>query len=527
MEITAPVPKLLLQLISSAFQRCRLAEDLCRLYQFFLINLQTMILRLHVFQVISLSLALILFSILLADTGIGCNLEEFQNLRCPREFNGAKIWDGLLSVKTTYFTDDEVYYYHINLDEYIANKRLKRQPSQAKNGAKFSGTEVSLTVFGSIVAPIIGFFQKILVLQVPNVTMDLMVKHGDSPVNQTQYVFAVNADKTPCFTASNLERLKSGLEDYVLRHGNCLDTMCDYCFSDREHLKVGSGTVCQEDKHKRVGGMMEVVIVISDLLETTQHCSRSCDGKTEVLYFDNFSPSPVPHLALSALKKIDWKNYGLILANVNDQDGHVFLEWENFPSYVQIQISLHWYHNQYPAKQKNGPGISLLKKGIKNALDNLKVKHEGFLLSSHARKICSYVPDLARSIAGLIFTSTDLDFQGDCLSVLGFQTQKVERDTVEDYIQKKIVTVIGMNERKPQKDQEAAPFLFFDGDSETSFFEDEEVEDRENSTHEYDATETKIKLYTVHMSGHYAAGIVNRALCDSRLNISSIFVLYI
>ncbi|KAG7594531.1 hypothetical protein ISN45_Aa01g032820 [Arabidopsis thaliana x Arabidopsis arenosa] len=379
MEITAPVPKLLLQLISSAFQRCRLAEDL-------------------------------------------------------------------------YFTDDEVYYYHINLDEYIANKRLKRQPSQAKNGAKFSGTEVSLTVFGSIVAPIIGFFQKILVLQVPNVTMDLMVKHGDSPVNQTQYVFAVNADNTPCFTASNLERLKSGLEDYVLRHGNCLDTMCDYCFSDREHLKVGSGT--------------RQLSIAADLAMEKQR-----------FYTLIISPlSPVPHLALSALKKIDWKNYGLILANVNDQDGHVFLEWENFPSYVQIQISLHWYHNQYPAKQKNGPGISLLKKGIKNALDNLKVKHEGFLLSSHARKICSYVPDLARSIAGLIFTSTDLDFQGDCLSVLGFQTQKVERDTVEDYIQKKIVTVIGMNERKPQKDQEAAPFLFFDGDSETSFFEDEEVE---------------------------------------------------
>ncbi|AEE33690.1 hypothetical protein AT1G60460 [Arabidopsis thaliana] len=448
----------------SFFYKCRLAEDLCRLS----VLLDQSTERDPPITCISI-----------ADTGIGCNLEEFQNLRCPREFNGAKIWDGLLSVKTTCFTDDEVYYYHINLDEYIANKRLKRQPSQAKNGAKFSGTEVSLSVFGSmdvLVAPIIGFFQKIIVLQILNVTLDLMVKQGTSPGNQTQYVFAVNADKTPCFTASNLERLKSGLEDYVLRHANCLDTMCDYCFSDREHLKVGSGTVCQEDKHKRVGGTMEVVIVISDLLESTQHCSRSCNGKTEVLYFDNFLPSPVPHLALSALKKIDWKKYGLILANVNDQDGHVFLEWDNFPSYVQIQIALHWYHNQYPTRQKNGPGISLLKKGIKNALDNLKAKHEGFLLSSHSRKICSYVPDLARSIAGLIFSSTDLDFQGDCLSVLGFQTQEVERDTVENYIQRKIVTVIGMNERKPQKDQEAAPFLFFDGESETSFFEDEEVE---------------------------------------------------
>ncbi|XP_019083617.1 PREDICTED: type 2 DNA topoisomerase 6 subunit B-like [Camelina sativa] len=470
MEITTVAPKLLLQLVSSAFQRCRLSEDLCRL---------------SVLLDQSTDTDPPITSISIADTGIGCKLEQLQDLRCPREFNGVKIWDGLLSVKTTCFTDDEVYYYHINLDEYISNKRLKRQPSQSKNGVKFSGTEVSLSVFGSmdvLVAPILGLFQKMLVLHIPNVTMDLMVKQGAPPGTQTQYVFAVNADKTPCFTASNLERLKFGLEDYVLRHGNCLDTMCDHCFSDREHLKVGSGTICHEDKHKRVGGTVEVVIVISDLLETTQHCSRSCDGKTKVLYFDNFAPSPVPHFVLSALKKMDWKSYGLILANVNDQDGHVFLEWENFPSFVQIEIALHWYHNQHATRQKNGPGINLVKKGIKNALDDLKAKHEGFLLSSHAHKICSYVPDLARSIAGLIFSSTDLDFQGDCLSVLGFQPQEVEREAVEDCIQRKIVTVIGMNERKPQKDQEAAPFLFFDGNSETSYFEEEEVEGEYYST---------------------------------------------
>ncbi|ESQ29448.1 hypothetical protein EUTSA_v10023451mg [Eutrema salsugineum] len=455
---------------SSFFYKCRLSEDLCRLS--ILLDQST-------------DRNPPITSILIADTGIGCNLEEFQDLRCPREFSGAKIWDGLLSVKTTCITEDEVYYFHVNLDENISNKRLKRQPSQAKNGAKFSGTEVSLSVFGStdvLMAPIIGFFQKMLVLQIPNVTMDLMVNQGASPATQTQYVFVVNSDKTSCFTASNLERLKSGLEDYVLRHENCLDMMCEHCFSDREHLKVGSGTACTEENRKRTGGKMEVVIVISDLLETTRQCSRSCDGKTEVLYFENFSPSPIPLVALIALKKIDWKSYGLILASVNDQDGHVFLEWENFPSHVQIQIALHWYHNQYPTRQKTQLGINLVKKGIKNALDDLKAKHEGFLLSSHARKICSYVPDLARSIAGLIFSSTDIDFQGDCLSVLGFQPQEVERDAVEDYIQRKIVTVIGMNERKPQKDQEAAPFLFFEGESKTSYFEDEEIDGEYFST---------------------------------------------
>ncbi|KAH0903576.1 hypothetical protein HID58_043079 [Brassica napus] len=478
MEISDPVPKLLLQLISSAFQRCRLAEDLCRLS-----------LLLHQ----SAGNDPPITSISISDTGIGCSLVEFQDLRCPREFNGAKIWDGLLSVKTTCFSGDEVFCYHINLDEYISNKRIKRQPSQPKNGAKFSGTEVSLSVFGCIdalVAPIVTFFQKVsllfgilmLVLHLPNVTMDLVVEQGASPGTQTQYVFLMNGDQTPCFTASNLERLKSGLEDCVLRHGNCLEMMCEQCFSDREHLKVGSGTACPEENRKRPGGTMEVVIVISDLLETTRHCSRSCEGKTEVLYFDNFSPSPIPQVALSALKKIDWKSYGLILASANDQEGRVFLEWEHFPSYVQIQIALHWYHNKYPTTHKTEPGIDLVKKGIKSALNDLKTKHEGFLLSSHSRKICGYVPDLARSLAGLIFSSTDMDFQGDCLSVLGFQPQEAERDAVEDYIQRKIVSVIGMNESKPQKDQEAAPLLFFEGGSETSYFEDEEIEGEYYST---------------------------------------------
>lgn len=75
-----------------------------------------------------------------------------------------------------------------------------------------------------------------------------------------------------------------------------------------------------------------------------------------------------------------------------------------------------------------------------------------------------------------------MDFQGDCLSVLGFQPQEAEREAVEDYIQRKIVTVIGMNESKPQKDQEAAPFLFFEGGSETSHYEDEEIEGEYYST---------------------------------------------
>lgn len=75
-------------------------------------------------------------------------------------------------------------------------------------------------------------------------------------------------------------------------------------------------------------------------------------------------------------------------------------------------------------------------------------------------QICSYAPDLARSIAGLILSSSDSGFQKECISLLGLQSQEVEGKTVEDCIKKKIISVIEINDRKPQRSREVPSFLF-------------------------------------------------------------------
>ena len=77
-------------------------------------------------------------------------------------------------------------------------------------------------------------------------------------------------------------------------------------------------------------------------------------------------------------------------------------------------------------------------------------------------QIRSYAPDLAKTIAGLILSSSDLDFQGECFSLLGLQSQEVGTDIMENCIKERIVSVIEMNDKKPHKTQEAAPFLFED-----------------------------------------------------------------
>lgn len=94
-------------------------------------------------------------------------------------------------------------------------------------------------------------------------------------------------------------------------------------------------------------------------------------------------------------------------------------------------------------------------------------------------QIRSYAPDLARSLAGLILSSNDSNFQGDCLSLLGLQSQEIESETVENCIKERLISVIDLNDRKPQRNKEAAPYLFDDGCYELYDFPDEYEEGEE------------------------------------------------
>lgn len=59
-----------------------------------------------------------------------------------------------------------------------------------------------------------------------------MVEHGDVPGSRYEHVFLPNEGNPLPFSASNFERLKSGLEDYVFKHGNTLGKKCESCFSN-------------------------------------------------------------------------------------------------------------------------------------------------------------------------------------------------------------------------------------------------------------------------------------------------------
>ncbi|KAK3041798.1 hypothetical protein RJ639_000314 [Escallonia herrerae] len=348
------------QFIYCAIQRCRKSDELCRLS----VALKSS--PLSDPQIVQISIS---------DTGVGSCLEEFQDLMyAPDPALGGK-WGSKL-------------YFGI-------------------------GTEVSLStseIVDNLLAEFTRFLQK-------KVAIELMFDCGDLPHSRFGNVILAN-DCTSFSPASNIEHLKSGLEDYIFKHGNSLDNICRSCFSTNLNssnysfslpvasgcLKVRSGVACCTESKKSADQVMEAVIIVSESSDST-----ICYTFMYVYFL------------------------------------------------TQCTVMLP------PEKQKAGLGRSLVKKAIKLALNDLKEKNAGVLLSAHALKICSYAPDLAKTISGLILSSNDSNFQGECISLLGLQGQNFEKETVENYVKERIISVIELNDRKPQRSREAAPSLFEDG----------------------------------------------------------------
>lgn len=295
------------------------------------------------------------------------------------------------------------------------------------------------------------------------IAIELSVDSGDITGSRHKSIVLENACSALPMDAANIDFLKLGFEDYVSKHGNRLIAACHSCSSIGEILKVGTGIACSSGNKQTGEQVMDAVIIIS---ETTVPAQTSCcclaGRKTEVLYNRDFSPSSMPQSSLDALTSIEWKKYGLTLRSLADQDGLVLLEWENLPSCVHIDIVLHRYNRQKMSSSENSRvDRTLTRKSVKLALKELKEKNIGILLSERALKISSYAPDLAKTITGLILSSNDLNFQGQCLSLLGLQSQESDRDTVEKCIKDKIISVISKHDSKSWESREAS-FLFED-----------------------------------------------------------------
>ncbi|KAI3763548.1 hypothetical protein L2E82_13472 [Cichorium intybus] len=392
-------------LISSAIQRCRMSGELCRLS----VSLKSSPLANPPLVRISIS-----------DTGVGSCLEEFQDVKNLSDSSMNQIHDGIISIATTRACDNEIFHYNIDLKQKDCTKRLAKLPLTPKNDAHYEGS------FG----------------------IELIVDKAEFTDDQCVNVIVVN-ECIDLPSEANAECLKLGLVDYVLKHGNQIDSTCNSCFPIRDHLKVGSGEVCKS--YKNIETKIEAVVIISELSEMMDSsCFRACDNKTEVLYFNDFSHGLISQSLLKALETVDWKSYGLSIKSISDEDG------------CCVTV-----------------GRNLVKKALKLALSDLKEKNAGVLLSAHAVKIRSYAPDLAKTIAGLISGSNDLNFKGECASLLGLHSHDAE--SIEDNIKQRLTSIIDQNDREPhtKRTRESAPLLFNDDCFEEPEFAYEEYEDGE------------------------------------------------
>ncbi|XP_050938457.1 type 2 DNA topoisomerase 6 subunit B-like isoform X2 [Cucumis melo] len=439
-----------LQLISSAIRRCICSERLCRLS----VLLQR-----------SPASDPPLVRISISDTGHGSCIQEFQDLKCPVEGILAETWDGIVYVRTTKIadiSDTEISCYQLNLKENVATRKPMWLPSNIKHDVKFSGTEVCLSVSESVdvlLAEINCFFHQILILK--NIAMEVVADGQDTSGSRNDAVFLENLFSGSSFTASTLDRLKLGFEDYVLGHGS--SSTCNSCFPNRDELKSGGGMVC-EDKHKLTKLVVEAAVVISEISNPTKNCFGAGCSDTKVLFFKDFVPCTISEAFLKALTGIDWKRHGLTLECAINQRRHALLKWEKTPLSFHIHIVVHYYQklvaNATPLVQQTRLDKKLISKAVQLALEDFKNKHAGFLLSVDNLKISRFAPDLAKAIAGLVLYSNDMDFKRECLAILGLQPHQSEGEVVEETIKKKIISVIEKNDQRPQGIKEVACLLF-------------------------------------------------------------------
>ncbi|CAH9087863.1 unnamed protein product [Cuscuta epithymum] len=452
MEIDS-VEMLCKHLIFCAVQRCRLKNDMCRL---------------------SVKLAPSpwcnppLVRISVSDTGVGSTLEEYQHLKYQSGLVQAGKWDGLMSISTTSISDKDMHNLNLNMKNTASSKRLTRLPSTSKNGAHFSGTEVSMSTFESfdhLLEDLTLFFKKMLILKIPLVAVELLVDYYNMPGSCTENcIMAIECGSLP-FPVESVTSLRTCFDDYVLKHRNKLDSVCPYCFLTGENLMVGTGVASCSGNMQGNALVMEAVVVISELpMVATPSCFREHERETQVLFYRDFVPSTIPKSLLSALESINWKSYGLTLRNIMDQDGCALLEWESLPPTLHIDIIIHYYDKQVNLLDSliSQKGRGLTRRAVKLALDELKEKNKGVLLSQHAQKICSYAPDLSKTIARLILSSNDRDFRGECCSLLGLQFSDFNMEAVEGSIRERIVSVIGKHDQKTRVSREASELLFED-----------------------------------------------------------------
>uniref|UniRef100_A0A0A0LMM9 Type 2 DNA topoisomerase 6 subunit B-like n=1 Tax=Cucumis sativus TaxID=3659 RepID=A0A0A0LMM9_CUCSA len=448
----ASLQDLYLHLISSAIRRCICSERLCRLS----VLLQR-----------SPASDPPLVRISISDTGHGNCIQEFQDLKCPVEGILAETWDGIVYVRTTNISDPEISCYQLNLKENVTTRKPIRLPSNIKHAVKFSGTEVCLFVSESVdvlLAEINCLFHQILILKVPNIAMEVVADGQDTSGSLNDAVFLENLFSGSSFTASTLDLLKLGLEDFVLRHGS--SSMCNSCFPNRDELKSGGGMVC-EDKHKITKLVVEAAVVIGEISNLTNNCFGAGCSDTKVLCFKDFAPCSISEAFLKALTFIDWKRHGLTLECAINQRRHALLKWEQTPLSFHIHIVVHYYHklvaNATPVVQQTRFDKKLISKAVQLALEDFKNKHAGFLLSVDNLKISRFAPDLAKAMAGLVLYSNDMDFKKECLAILGLQPHQSGGEVVEETIKKKIISVIEKNDQRPQGIKEVAHLLFKDG----------------------------------------------------------------
>ncbi|GLJ07010.1 hypothetical protein SUGI_0055340 [Cryptomeria japonica] len=264
-------------LVSSAIHRCQATDRLCRI---------TIAIK---YPGASKSSSSTTFQISISDTGRGINLPEFllsySNINLHRAndifFSSPQCWDGELSIKTTDMEKTEVQHFWLNWGE----SRVVQVGTSSKGRNTFSGTEASFSVQGNLeefIVYIKDLCQKIAILQIPSIALDLCLEPFDNSETCCENIFMWNEGILLPKSMSKIDRLAKGTVDYRINNMQKLDNQVQGPLAFRECFKVGRGSVYSLEANTKMEIVFEVVLVLEIAKDTNKSCSTESTIKAKM-----------------------------------------------------------------------------------------------------------------------------------------------------------------------------------------------------------------------------------------------------
>ncbi|MCO5575730.1 hypothetical protein L7F22_029533 [Adiantum nelumboides] len=392
------------------------------------------------------------FEVLVSDTGPGISHEEvsklfhgFSSTHLTHLCDAPLFWGGEMVILTSELLETEIRQYHVR--DAFNQPTIMQLRSLSKDCGRFSGSSITVNFKGypsELLLYICDICHQIKILMLKTVAVEVCVERlTSSESTVSEDVLLICEGLTLPTEHSSLDRLSVGVAGYASRSLN----------SNGASPEIGKALAASSESSTETYWLFEACIAVT---EATENGDTSMDTElkeTKILFFQDFICTAVTPTIVQVLKtKVIWESFGLQVKDVQlKETGTAIIQWGGPTRLESIELALHRYRNCQTKAASWLREVSVCKRCIEDALNDLKHRNPHLFMSHRSSELQKYVPDLSRCLSKLISSSSDVAFKAICAQILGLVS--TDFNEVESCIRAKVLQVVEDLDMQSSKEQ--------------------------------------------------------------------------